>query len=299
MRLHAEDRVGRAGDHGGGGGPLGQHEPAHEVARPAHDQRAERRVGDRPGHGADTADRVGRGQGAPLQPGQHEPGQRDQNGRGQRGDDGPGRRLASRAPWPATRAPGRCRRTRPTAAPGPPRPTRPRRVRTRRRHRGSPAVSARRRRRCHRWRRPRGRGRCAAGRAGSRATWRGARTACGRRPCRVRPRREAASRRPGGCPCPTCRAPGPEKIHPRREFPPGLPRPRDSTQPGQGRGRRTANGPPGRLIGVRAATKLATDAGAWRQINRAGIPMMWPLFRALGGDDDGAEYQRDTTARHA
>lgn len=39
------------------------------------------------------------------------------------------------------------------------------------------------------------------------------------------------------------------------------------------------------------------DAGGWRQINRAGIPMMWPLFRALGGDDDSAEYHRDTTAR--
>ena len=54
---------------------------------------------------------------------------------------------------------------------------------------------------------------------------------------------------------------------------------------------------PGRLIGVWAAAKLATDAGGWRQVNRAGIPMMWPLFRALGGNDDSAEYQRDTTAR--
>jgi hypothetical protein len=56
---------------------------------------------------------------------------------------------------------------------------------------------------------------------------------------------------------------------------------------------------PGRPIGVWAAAKLATDAGGWRQINRAGIPMMWPLFRALGGDDDSAEYHRDTTARPA
>jgi Domain of unknown function (DUF4331) len=54
---------------------------------------------------------------------------------------------------------------------------------------------------------------------------------------------------------------------------------------------------PGRPIGVWAAAKLATDAGGWRQINRAGIPMMWPLFRALGGDDDSIEYQRDTAAR--
>ena len=30
--------------------------------------------------------------------------------------------------------------------------------------------------------------------------------------------------------------------------------------------------------GVWAATKLATDAGGWRQINRAGHPMMWPIF---------------------
>ena len=56
---------------------------------------------------------------------------------------------------------------------------------------------------------------------------------------------------------------------------------------------------PGRPIGVWAAAKLATDAGGWRQVNRAGIPMMWPLFRALGGDDDSVEYQRDTTARPA
>jgi Domain of unknown function (DUF4331) len=53
---------------------------------------------------------------------------------------------------------------------------------------------------------------------------------------------------------------------------------------------------PGRPIGVWAAAKLATDAGGWRQVNRAGLPMVWPLFRALGGDDDSAEYQRDTTA---
>ena len=30
--------------------------------------------------------------------------------------------------------------------------------------------------------------------------------------------------------------------------------------------------------GVWCATKLATDAGGWRQINRAGHPMMWPIF---------------------
>jgi hypothetical protein len=35
---------------------------------------------------------------------------------------------------------------------------------------------------------------------------------------------------------------------------------------------------PGTRIGVWAATKLATDAGGWRQINRFGYPMMWPIF---------------------
>jgi hypothetical protein len=31
-------------------------------------------------------------------------------------------------------------------------------------------------------------------------------------------------------------------------------------------------------LSVWCATKLATDAGGWRQINRAGHPMMWPIF---------------------
>jgi hypothetical protein len=35
---------------------------------------------------------------------------------------------------------------------------------------------------------------------------------------------------------------------------------------------------PGARIGVWGATKLARDAGGWRQINRAGHPMMWPIF---------------------
>jgi len=41
---------------------------------------------------------------------------------------------------------------------------------------------------------------------------------------------------------------------------------------------------PGARIGVWCATKLATDAGGWRQINRAGHPMMWPIF--WPGDTD-------------
>lgn len=35
---------------------------------------------------------------------------------------------------------------------------------------------------------------------------------------------------------------------------------------------------PGTHIGVWCVTKLATDSGGWRQINRAGYPMMWPIF---------------------
>jgi len=35
---------------------------------------------------------------------------------------------------------------------------------------------------------------------------------------------------------------------------------------------------PDARIGVWCATKFATDAGGWRQINRAGHPMMWPIF---------------------
>ncbi|GAA5187002.1 hypothetical protein GCM10023322_34370 [Rugosimonospora acidiphila] len=35
---------------------------------------------------------------------------------------------------------------------------------------------------------------------------------------------------------------------------------------------------PGTHLGVWCTTKLATDAGGWRTINRAGHPMMWPIF---------------------
>ena len=44
---------------------------------------------------------------------------------------------------------------------------------------------------------------------------------------------------------------------------------------------------PGARIGVWCATKLATDAGGWRQINRGGHPMMWPIF----WPDDGHFHQ--------
>ncbi|WP_433025797.1 DUF4331 family protein [Actinomycetospora sp. CA-053990] len=53
---------------------------------------------------------------------------------------------------------------------------------------------------------------------------------------------------------------------------------------------------PGRRIGVWAVAELATDAGGWRRVNRAAIPMMWPLLRARGGADESEEYARDTLA---
>ncbi len=50
---------------------------------------------------------------------------------------------------------------------------------------------------------------------------------------------------------------------------------------------------PGTRIGLWCATKLATDAGGWRQINRAGHPMMWPIF--WPGDTD---FTNPANARH-
>ncbi len=41
------------------------------------------------------------------------------------------------------------------------------------------------------------------------------------------------------------------------------------------------------------ATKLATDAGGWRQINRAGHPMMWPIFWP-----DDTDFSNPANDRH-
>jgi hypothetical protein len=49
----------------------------------------------------------------------------------------------------------------------------------------------------------------------------------------------------------------------------------------------------GRRIGVWCATKLATDAGGWRQVNRGGFPMMWPIF--WPGDTD---FSNPANTRH-
>ncbi|MEU4095951.1 DUF4331 family protein [Streptomyces sp. NPDC026673] len=50
---------------------------------------------------------------------------------------------------------------------------------------------------------------------------------------------------------------------------------------------------PGTRTGVWCATKLATDAGGWRQINRGGHPMMWPIF--WPGDTD---FSNPANTRH-
>jgi hypothetical protein len=50
---------------------------------------------------------------------------------------------------------------------------------------------------------------------------------------------------------------------------------------------------PGARLGVWAATKLATDSGGWRPINRAGHPMMWPIFWP-----DDIEFTNPSNTRH-
>ena len=50
---------------------------------------------------------------------------------------------------------------------------------------------------------------------------------------------------------------------------------------------------PDARVGVWCATKLATDAGGWRQINRAGHPMMWPIFWP-----DDTDFSHPSNTRH-
>jgi hypothetical protein len=49
----------------------------------------------------------------------------------------------------------------------------------------------------------------------------------------------------------------------------------------------------GTRIGVWCTTKLATDAGGWRPINRGGHPMMWPIFWPTDTD-----FSNDANFRH-
>jgi len=48
----------------------------------------------------------------------------------------------------------------------------------------------------------------------------------------------------------------------------------------------------GRRIATWCATKLATDAGGWRQVGRTGLPMIWPIFR--DADSDTASHANET-----
>jgi hypothetical protein len=50
---------------------------------------------------------------------------------------------------------------------------------------------------------------------------------------------------------------------------------------------------PGAHTGVWCTTKLATDGGGWRQINRAGHPMMWPIFWP-----DDTDFSNPANTRH-
>jgi hypothetical protein len=50
---------------------------------------------------------------------------------------------------------------------------------------------------------------------------------------------------------------------------------------------------PGARTGVWCATKLATDAGGWRQVNRFGHPMMWPIFWP-----DDTDFSNPANTRH-
>jgi hypothetical protein len=49
----------------------------------------------------------------------------------------------------------------------------------------------------------------------------------------------------------------------------------------------------GARIGVWCATKLATDSGGWRQINRGGYPMMWPIYCP-----DDTDFSNPADTRH-
>jgi hypothetical protein len=50
---------------------------------------------------------------------------------------------------------------------------------------------------------------------------------------------------------------------------------------------------PGAEAGVWCTTKLATDARRWRQVNRAGFPMMWPIFWP-----DDTRFDNPANTRH-
>jgi Domain of unknown function (DUF4331) len=48
----------------------------------------------------------------------------------------------------------------------------------------------------------------------------------------------------------------------------------------------------GRSIATWCTSKLATDGGGWRQVGRAGLPMIWPIFR--DADSEAASHANET-----
>ena len=48
----------------------------------------------------------------------------------------------------------------------------------------------------------------------------------------------------------------------------------------------------GRHIAAWSTTRLATDAGGWRQVGRTGLPMIWPIFRDAA--TDAASHANET-----
>ncbi|MBY8870562.1 DUF4331 domain-containing protein [Micromonospora sp. PLK6-60] len=48
----------------------------------------------------------------------------------------------------------------------------------------------------------------------------------------------------------------------------------------------------GRLVRVWARTVLATDSGGWHQVGRAGLPMIWPIFR--DAESEAASHANET-----
>jgi hypothetical protein len=49
---------------------------------------------------------------------------------------------------------------------------------------------------------------------------------------------------------------------------------------------------PGRQVAVWSAAKLATDSGGWQQVNRQGVPMIWPIFRDAESDEASTANER-------
>jgi hypothetical protein len=51
----------------------------------------------------------------------------------------------------------------------------------------------------------------------------------------------------------------------------------------------------GRQVATWCTSKLATDAGGWRQVGRTGLPMIWPIFR--DADSSSASHANETHPR--